>query len=195
MSARRACSGDRLGRLDRGARTRCCHEAQQRAERHRPRSAPRGPNHAKSSDGANEPHPDRPSSSLRASAAEANTEPDGSVFDRAPGCILRRTLRRHATWRFGAARAFGCFDFGPRRQVPHDPHGHEEACRRTGACRARHHGEGREGADVPPRPSPTRPKNGLARRLPKALGRALRRIGRRPGRIEAQGEDRWTPRP
>ena len=37
------------------------------------------------------------------------------------------------------------------RDVPHDPHGHEEARRRPGAGGARHHGEGRARADLPAR--------------------------------------------
>ena len=34
-------------------------------------------------------------------------------------------------------------------KIPHDPHGHEKACRRFGAGGARHHGEGRARADLP----------------------------------------------
>src|ERR1700688_1809421 len=47
-----------------------------------------------------------------------------------------------------AARACRRFDHGPCREVPYDPHGHEEACRRLGAGGARHHGEGRARASA-----------------------------------------------
>jgi predicted nucleic acid-binding protein len=85
---------------------------------------------------------------------KTNTEPYGSVFPDPLRCLVRRALGRHPTRRSGAARACGRFDHGPCREVPHDPHGHEEACRRLGAGGARHHGEGRARADLQARPAP-----------------------------------------
>src|SRR5262245_18237772 len=59
------------------------------------------------------------------------TEPNGSVFTNPPRCLVRRALGRHPTRRSGAARAFRRVDYGPCRELPHDPHGHEEARRRV----------------------------------------------------------------
>jgi hypothetical protein len=59
---------------------------------------------------------------------------DGERPDSPPRRLVRRALGRHPTRRSGAARTFGRFDHGARRQVPHDPHGHEEARRRPGAA-------------------------------------------------------------
>ncbi len=63
-----------------------------------------------------------------------HTEPYGSVPTRTPlDALVRRALRRHPTWRSGATRACRRFDHGPCREIPNDPHGHEEACWRLGA--------------------------------------------------------------
>ena len=100
----------------------------------------------------------------------AHTEPYGSVCERPTRCLLRRALGRHPTRRPGAARTCRRFDHGSGPDVPHDPHGHEEARRRPGAGRARHHGEGRARADLPARPAPTRRGDGMDRAVPPALG-------------------------
>src|SRR5215468_1782936 len=122
---------------------------------------------------------------------ELYTEPDGSVFPGLLRCLVRRTLGRHPTWRFGAARACRRFNYGPCREVPNDPHGHEEACRRLGAGGTRHHGEGRARADLQARPAPTGGRGGMDREVPPALGRTLRRAGQGCRGIEAEGEGRW----
>src|SRR5262245_14356803 len=120
------------------------------------------------------------------------TEPYGSVYARPPRCLVRRPLGRHPTRRSEAARAFRRFDHGSCRQVPDDPHGHEEARRRLGACRARHHGEGRARADLQARPAPTGGRDGMDREVPPALGRTLRRVGQGCRGTETEGEDQWT---
>ena len=56
------------------------------------------------------------------------TEPHGSVFTNRFRFLVRRALGRHPTGCSGAARACRRFDHRPCRDVPHDPHGHEEAC-------------------------------------------------------------------
>jgi len=72
-----------------------------------------------------------------------NTEPYGSVCSDQLRRLLRRALGRDPTRRSAAARACRRFDHGPCRELPHDPHGHQEACRRLGAGGASHHGEDR----------------------------------------------------
>ena len=67
------------------------------------------------------------------------TELYGSVYECQPRCLVRRPLGRHSTRRTGAARACRGFNHRARREIQHDPHGHEEARRRPGAGRARHH--------------------------------------------------------
>jgi len=69
------------------------------------------------------------------------TEPYGSLSANPPGCLVCRALRRHPTWHSGAARAGGRFDNRTCREVPNDPHRHEEAHRCLGADGARHHGK------------------------------------------------------
>src|SRR5258708_39147041 len=54
------------------------------------------------------------------------TEPHGSVLPSPLRCLIRSALGCHPTRRSGAARACRRFDHGPCREVPHDPHGHEE---------------------------------------------------------------------
>ena len=103
---------------------------------------------------------------LASADSRAYTELYGSVCERATRCLLRRHLGCHPTWRSGAARAWRRFDHGSGPSLPHDPHWHEEARRRPGAGRARHHGEGREGTDVPARPAPTRTRDGVDRAAP-----------------------------
>src|SRR4029079_15939044 len=60
----------------------------------------------------------------------SHTEPCGSVFNQPTRCLLRGALGRHPTWRSGKARTCRRFDLGSGPNVPHDPHGHEEARRR-----------------------------------------------------------------
>src|SRR5271154_7448997 len=105
------------------------------------------------------------------------TEPHGSVYSDPLRCLVRRALGHHPTRRSGAARACRRFHHGPCREVPHDPHGHEEACRRLGEGGARHHGEGRARADLQARPAPTGGRGGMDREVPPALGGTLRRAG------------------
>src|SRR5436190_20198337 len=120
------------------------------------------------------------------------TGPDGPVLPDPLRCLVRRALGRDSTRRSGAARACRRFDHGPCREVPHDPHGHEEACRRPGASGARHHGEGRARADLQARPAWAARRGGMDREVPPALGRTLRRVGQGYRRIETEGEGRWT---
>lgn len=61
-----------------------------------------------------------------------HTEPHGSAFARALQRFLRRAFRRDATRRSSTTCACRRVDHIPRRQVRHDPDGHEEACRRSG---------------------------------------------------------------
>src|SRR5262245_28841644 len=129
---------------------------------------------------------------LACASPRVYTEPYGSVFTGPPRCLVRRALGRHPTRRSGAARALRRFDHGSCRQVPDDPHGHEEARRRLGACRARHHGEGRARADLQDRPAPTGGRDRMDREVPPALGRTLRRVGQGCRGIETEGEGRWT---
>src|SRR3954469_1791394 len=102
------------------------------------------------------------------------TEPYGSVYNDPARYFVRRALGRHETWRPEAARTSRRFDHGARRDIPHDAHGHEEACRRSGAGGARHHEEDRARADVPAWPAPIGGRDGVARAVPPALGRTLR---------------------
>src|SRR5215469_2941569 len=113
-----------------------------------------------------------------------HTEPHGSVFWFPPRCLLRRALGRDPTRRPGAARTCRRFHHGPCREIPHDPHGHEEARRRLGAGRAR--------ADLQARPAPTGARDGLDRGVPPALGFTLRRVGQGCRGTETEGEGRWT---
>src|SRR6266403_1861660 len=92
------------------------------------------------------------------------TEPYGAVYDDSTGYFVRRALGRHAAWRSGTARTSRRFDHGPCRAVPHDAHGHEEARRRSGA--------------------------GVAREVPPALGRTLRRVGQGCRGTDTKGEER-----
>lgn len=117
------------------------------------------------------------------------TEPYGSVFPLR--CLVRRALGRHPTRRSGAARACGRFDHSPGRDVPHDPHGHEETCRGPGEGGARHNGEGRARADLQTRTARTGSRGGMDRKASPALGRALRRAGPSCRGIEPQGESKW----
>ena len=116
------------------------------------------------------------------------TEPHGSVFEVPPRRLVRRALGRHPTRRSGAARTRRRVDHGPCREVPHDPHGHEEARRRLGAGRARHDGEGRARADLQARSAPTGGRDGMDREVPPALGRTLRRAGQGCRGTETEGE-------
>src|SRR5262249_51880137 len=120
------------------------------------------------------------------------TEPNGSVLASPPGCLVRRALGCHPTRRSGAAWTFRRFDYGPCREVPHDPHGHEEARRCLGAGGARHHGEGRARADLHARRAPIGGRDGLARDVPPALGLTLHRAGQGCRRTKKEGENRWT---
>src|SRR5687767_6703937 len=121
-----------------------------------------------------------------------DTEPYGSVFADPAGYFVRRALGRHAAWRAGAARTSRRFDHGPCREVPHDAHGHEEARRRSGAGRARHHEEDWARADVPAGSAPIGGRDGVAREVPPALGRTLRRVGQGCPGTDTKGEERWT---
>src|SRR5690606_31139352 len=92
-------------------------------------------------------------------------------------------------------RPGGRLDHGARREVRHDPDGHEEARRGPGAGRARHDREGRARADVQARSAPARGRDGVDRAVPTALGRALRRAGPGGRGTETEGtegRDRWT---
>src|SRR5258708_11140040 len=120
------------------------------------------------------------------------TEPHGSVCQDRLRCLVRGALGCHPTRRPGTARACRRFDYGPCREVPHDPHGHEEACRRLGAGGARHHGEGRARADLQARPAPAGGRGGMDREAPPALERTLRRVGQGCRGIETEGESKWT---
>src|SRR5262245_14008148 len=129
---------------------------------------------------------------LRAPIRALYTEPHGSVFESPPRWLVRRALRRHPARRSGAARACRRVDHGPCREVPHDPHGHEEACWRARAGGARHHGEGRARADLQARPAPAGRRGGMDREVPPALDRALRRAGQGCRGTETEGKGRWT---
>src|SRR5262249_55907702 len=129
---------------------------------------------------------------LHGASPRVYTEPYGSVYAGPPRCLVRRTLGHHPTRRSGAARAFRRFDHGSCREVPDDPHGHEEARRRLGAGRARHHGESRARADLQARPAPTGGRDGVDRQVPPTLGRTLRRVGQGCRGTETEGEDQWT---
>src|SRR5436189_2339785 len=118
------------------------------------------------------------------------TEPYGSVYDDPTSYFVRRALGRHAAWRSGAARTSRRVDHGPCREVPHDPHGHEEARRRSGAGGARHHEEDRARAELPAGPAPIGGRDGVAREVPPALGRTLRRVGQGCRRTHPKGEAR-----
>src|SRR5215510_15372205 len=119
-----------------------------------------------------------------------NTEPYGSVYDGPTRYFVRRALGRHAAWRSGAARTSRRFDHGPCREVPHDAHGHEEARRRSAAGGARHHEEDRARADLPAGPAPIGARDGLARAVPPALGRTLRRVGQAGRGTDTKGAER-----
>src|SRR5262249_35741367 len=77
-------------------------------------------------------------------------------------------------------------------EVPHDPHGHEEACWRLGAGWTRHHAEGRTSANLQARPAQAGEGGGVDREGPSALGHTLRRAGYGCRRTETKGEDRWA---
>src|SRR6476661_6643452 len=119
-----------------------------------------------------------------------NTEPYGSVYDGPTRYFVRRALGRHAAWRPGAARTSRRFDHGPCREVPDDAHGHEEACRRSGAGGACHHEEDRARAHVPAGPAPIGGRDGVARKVPPALGPTLRRVGHGCRGTDTKGEER-----
>src|SRR3954451_14812650 len=121
-----------------------------------------------------------------------DTELHGSVSGSRPRRLLRRALGRHPTGRSGAARACGCFDHGACRQVPHDPHGHEEARRGLGAGGAGHDAEGWTRPDLQARPQPTGGRDSLDRGIPPALGLTFRRVGPNRRGIETEGDVRWT---
>src|SRR5262245_53387865 len=116
-----------------------------------------------------------------------HSEPYGSVFARSAGCLVRGPLGRHAPWRARAARTWRRVDHGSGPDVPHDPDGHAEARRRPGAGRARYHGEGRAGSDVPTRSAPTRGRDGMDRAAAPAVGRTLRRVGEGRRRTTTEG--------
>src|SRR5690349_9826770 len=118
------------------------------------------------------------------------TEPYGSVYADPTGYGVRRALGRHAAWRAGAARTSRRVDHGPCREVPDDAHGHEEARRRSGAGGARHHEEDRARADVPAGPAPMVGRDGVAREVPSALGRTLRRVGQGCRGTHTKGAER-----
>src|SRR5678815_5963873 len=118
------------------------------------------------------------------------TEPYGSVYNDPTRYFVRRALGRHAAWRSGAARTSRRVDHGSCRDVPHDAHGHEEARRRSGAGGARHHEEDRARAEVPAGPAPTGGSDGVAREVPPALGRTLRRVGQGGRGTDTKGEER-----
>src|SRR6185437_10742177 len=136
--------------------------------------------------------PSRPHPPIACRHAMLYTEPYGSVYPKPLRCLVRRALGPHPTRRSGAARACGRFDLGARREVSHDPHGHEETCRRPGAGGPRHHGEGRPRADLPARRPRTAGRGSMDREVSPALERPLRRVGQRCGRTKTQGESRWT---
>src|SRR5580692_3859007 len=120
------------------------------------------------------------------------TEPYGSVWPNPLRCLVRRALGRHPTRRSGTTRACGRFDHRPCREVPHDPYGHEETCRRLGASGARQHRKGWARADLQARAARTGTRGGMDRAVSPALGRALRRVGHCCRGIETEGESKWT---
>ena len=67
------------------------------------------------------------------------TEPHGSVSASPTRCLIRRAVGRDPARRAGATQPRRRFYHGPRRKVPYDPHGHEEACCRVGAGGACHY--------------------------------------------------------
>src|SRR5215467_1566295 len=119
-----------------------------------------------------------------------NTEPYGSVYDDPTRYFVRRALGPHAARCSGAALPSRRFDHGPCREVSHDAHGHEEARRRSGAGGTRHYEEDRARADVPAGPAPIGGRDGLAREVPPALGRTLRRVGQACRGTHTKGEER-----
>src|SRR5262245_29465723 len=129
---------------------------------------------------------------LRATYLRVHTEPYGSVYEYPSRCLVRCALGCHATWRSGATRTCGSFNHGSCREVQHDPHGHEEACRCPGVRRARHYGEDRARADLQDRSAATGGGDGMDREIPPTLGRTLRRVGQGRRGIETEGEGRWA---
>src|SRR5476649_665456 len=116
------------------------------------------------------------------------TEPHGSVCTSPPRCFVRRALGRHPARRSRTARPSRRFDLRPRRQVPHDADGHEEARRRPGAGGARHHEESRARADLQARSAPAGRRERVDRAVPPALGRSLRRVGQGRRGTQTKGE-------
>src|SRR5688572_22123801 len=120
------------------------------------------------------------------------TEPHGSVYERLPRCLVRRTLGRHSTRRSRAARTCRRVDHGSCREVPHDAHGNEEACGRPGRGGARHHGEGRARADLHAWLASTGGSGSVDREVPTSLERTLRGVGHGYRGTETKGKRRWS---
>src|SRR5579883_2652590 len=92
---------------------------------------------------------------LHATCSLMYTELYGSVYECEPRHLVRRPLGCHPTRSAGAARTCRGLDYGARREIRHDPHGHEEAHRRPGEGRARRHAEGRACTDLQGRSAAT----------------------------------------